>query len=56
MTILSKDIWGKPTKSTGILYFAFIRVKAGGFMSTLILKRIGSTIIAGDNTAKKMLA
>ncbi len=32
------------------------RVKAGGFMSTLILKRIGSTIIAGDNTAKKMLA
>lgn len=25
-------------------------------MSTLILKRIGSTIIAGDNTAKKMLA
>jgi len=32
------------------------RVKAGGFMSTLILKRIGSTIIAGDNTAKKILA
>jgi superfamily II DNA or RNA helicase len=32
------------------------RVKAGGFMSTLILKRIGSTIIAGDRTAKKMLA
>lgn len=32
------------------------RVKAGGFMSTLILKRIGSTIIAGENTAKKMLA
>ncbi|NCB42799.1 MAG: helicase SNF2 [Clostridia bacterium] len=32
------------------------RVKAGGFMSTLILKRIGSTIIAGDNTARKMLA
>jgi len=32
------------------------RVKAGGFMSTLILKRIGSTIIAGDNTVKKMLA
>jgi ERCC4-related helicase len=32
------------------------RVKAGGFMSTLILKRIGSTITAGDNTAKKMLA
>ncbi len=32
------------------------RVKAGGFMSTLILKRIGSTILAGENTAKKMLA
>ena len=32
------------------------RVKAGGFMSTLILKRIGSTIIAGDNTAKRILA
>ncbi len=32
------------------------RVKAGGFMSTLILKRIGSTITAGENTAKKMLA
>jgi len=32
------------------------RVKGGGFLSTLILKRIGSTIIAGDNTAKKMLA
>ncbi len=32
------------------------RVKASGFMSTLILKRIGSTIIAGGNTAKKMLA
>lgn len=32
------------------------RVKSGGFMSTLILKRIGSTIIAGDNTAKKMLS
>lgn len=32
------------------------RVKAGGFMSTLILKRIGSTIIAGDITARKMLA
>jgi len=32
------------------------RVRAGGFISTLILKRIGSTIIAGDNTARKMLA
>lgn len=32
------------------------RVRAGGFMSTLVLKRIGSTIIAGDMTAKKMLA
>lgn len=32
------------------------RVKAGGFMSTLILKRIGSTIQAGESTAKKMLA
>ncbi len=32
------------------------RVKAGGFLSTLMLKRIGSTILAGNNTAKKMLA
>lgn len=32
------------------------RVKAGGFLSTLILKRIGSTILAGEMTAKKMLA
>lgn len=32
------------------------RVKAGGFMSTLMLRRIGSTILAGENTAKKMLA
>lgn len=32
------------------------RVKGGGFMSTLILKRIGSTITAGEMTAKKMLA
>ena len=31
------------------------RVKGGGFMSTLILKRIGSTITAGEKTAKKML-
>ena len=32
------------------------RVKGGGFMSTLLLKRIGSTMVAGENTAKKMLA
>jgi len=32
------------------------RVKGGGFMSTLLLKRIGSTMYAGENTAKKMLA
>lgn len=32
------------------------RVKGGGFMSTLLLKRIGSTMLAGENTAKKMLA
>lgn len=32
------------------------RVKGGGFLSTLILKRIGSTMLAGENTAKKMLA
>ena len=32
------------------------RTKAGGFMSTLMLKRIGSTIIAGQLTAMKMLA
>jgi ERCC4-related helicase len=32
------------------------RVKGGGFMSTLLLKRIGSTMAAGQNTAKKMLA
>jgi hypothetical protein len=32
------------------------RVKGGGFMSTLMLKRIGSTMLAGENTAKKMLA
>lgn len=32
------------------------RVKGGGFMSTLLLKRIGSTMFAGGNTAKKMLA
>lgn len=32
------------------------RVKAGGFLSTLMLKRIGSTILAGKNTARKMLA
>lgn len=32
------------------------RVKGGGFLSTLMLKRIGSTMLAGENTAKKMLA
>ena len=32
------------------------RVKGGGFMSTLMLKRIGSTMLAGESTAKKMLA
>ena len=32
------------------------RVKGGGFMSTLLLKRIGSTMFAGENTAKKILA
>lgn len=31
------------------------RVRGSGFMSTLLLKRIGSTMIAGENTAKKML-
>ncbi|MDI6880519.1 MAG: helicase-related protein [Desulfitobacteriaceae bacterium] len=33
-----------------------LRVKGGGFMSTLMLKRIGSTMLAGESTAKKMLA
>ncbi|MDR3281081.1 MAG: phospholipase D-like domain-containing protein [Synergistaceae bacterium] len=32
------------------------RVKGGGFMSTLLLKRIGSAMVAGESTAKKMLA
>ena len=32
------------------------RVRGGGFMSTLLLRRIGSTMIAGENTAKKILA
>ena len=32
------------------------RVKGGGFMSTLLLRRIGSTIKAGENTAKKLLS
>lgn len=31
------------------------RVRAGGFMSTLLLKRIGSTMLAGENTAKTIL-
>lgn len=32
------------------------RVKGSGFMSTLMLRRIGSTMLAGENTAKKMLS
>lgn len=32
------------------------RVKGGGFLSTLILKRIGSTIVSGEYTARKLLA
>ncbi|MCL2147384.1 MAG: DEAD/DEAH box helicase, partial [Synergistaceae bacterium] len=32
------------------------RVKGGGFMSTLLLRRIGSTMYAGERTAGKMLA
>ncbi|MDR0999301.1 MAG: phospholipase D-like domain-containing protein [Clostridiales bacterium] len=32
------------------------RVKGSGFISTLLLKRIGSTMFAGENTAKKILA
>jgi len=32
------------------------RVKSAGFFKTLLLKRVGSTIIAGKNTAEKMLA
>lgn len=31
------------------------RVKGGGFIKTLLLKRVGSTMIAGENTARKML-
>jgi len=31
------------------------RVKGGGFMSTLLLKRIGSTMFAGENTAVESL-
>lgn len=31
------------------------RVKGGGFFKTLLLKRVGSTMIAGKNTAEKML-
>jgi len=30
------------------------RVKGGGFLKTLLLKRVGSTMIAGKNTAEKM--
>lgn len=31
------------------------RVKGGGFITTLLLRRVGSTMIAGENTALKML-
>ncbi|WP_061316337.1 phospholipase D-like domain-containing anti-phage protein [Clostridium botulinum] len=31
------------------------RIKGGGFIKTLLLKRAGSTMVAGENTAKKML-
>lgn len=31
------------------------RVKGGGFFKTLLLKRLGSTMIAGKNTAQKLL-
>lgn len=30
--------------------------KGGGFMTTMMLRRIGSTMLAGENTAKKILA
>jgi len=32
------------------------RLAAGGFMRTMLLRRIGSSIKAGENTARKMLA
>ena len=32
------------------------RVKGGGFMSTMLLRRIGSSFAAGESTAKKMFA
>ena len=32
------------------------RVRGGGFMSTLLLRRIGSSMIAGEATAKRLLA
>lgn len=32
------------------------RVKGGGFLKTLLLKRVGSTMVAGKNTAEKMLS
>ena len=31
------------------------RIKSGGFIKTLLLKRVGSTMIAGKNTAEMML-
>ena len=30
-------------------------MKGGGFFKTLLLKRLGSTMIAGKNTAEKLL-
>ena len=32
------------------------RATAGGFLKTMLLKRIGSTMLAGETTARKMLA
>ncbi|MBT3366894.1 MAG: DEAD/DEAH box helicase family protein [Nitrospina sp.] len=31
------------------------RVRSGGFLKTLLLKRVGSTMMAGESTAQKML-
>ncbi|MGE5604089.1 MAG: SNF2-related protein, partial [Bacteroidota bacterium] len=31
------------------------RVRGGGFIKTLLLKRVGSTMVAGETTARKML-
>ena len=43
-------------RAQGFCALLSARVKAGGFMSTLLLKRIGSTMLAGEKTAKRMLA